>query len=582
MKNIDKVCTPTTPIKGKLIVDGYSILHEFYANFKLEWASGGCYGDQHRKTLDYFEALVKQGVEPIVVIDGGGTATYVADTIHRRCRDINDLPGDLRKQYENSDCKEYVTHHLPLLSRKVYIASLKQVHNVQVLIADGASHVNIVQLANYYTCPVLTNNSNYCVSGIEAGVVFFRNFNTAECTAPIVKQKELIRFLNFEDPELILAVVAIMGDGCETSIPYLYHGGIMADIERLCSDKTTGRRLLNVVDFLRAHDIRSFHDFKLRIMNFFPNKQRQQLIENCRNAKEIYGTLSDTVSVEVLKENSKLRCSGSDQLPINIVRSYRIGNYPVVVVNAICVGKCTLDADVGDPQLPPVPQLGQPIRQVMYGLATPLMSRTIRRCVVEYYRSDKQGDGKKPWEYAPVDVEPVWKYHELSCDVIFELDESQRTETAKMAMCQTLRAPECYLTLFNGDHDNTFILAILTTRYWAHPINEERFCPTHQLVKALVLNFFIGCESYTKQDQNSMWFKVYHSLLEWQSLYQDVCGLNSMLLYPFSELPPTNTLDSEFVIELALSSPDIVITYQKKLTQERQELYDKIIQAIAN
>ena len=39
-------------IRGKLLVDGYSILHELYDKCKLEWASGGCYADQHKAIVD--------------------------------------------------------------------------------------------------------------------------------------------------------------------------------------------------------------------------------------------------------------------------------------------------------------------------------------------------------------------------------------------------------------------------------------------------------------------------------------------------------------------------------------------------
>ena len=54
-----------------------------------------------------------------------------------------------------------------------------------------------------------------------------------------------------------------------------------------------------------------------------------------------------------------------------------------------------------------------------------------------------------------------------------------------------------------------------------------------------------------------------------------------MLLSPLLELPPTNILDSPFVIELALHpSPEIINTYRGKLNPEKQELYDKIVQVI--
>ena len=82
-KHKDRVFTPSTVIKGKLLVDGYSVIHELHAT----------YADQHKATLDYFKALVKAGVEPIVIIDGGGTETNISDTIYRRNRDISDLPA---------------------------------------------------------------------------------------------------------------------------------------------------------------------------------------------------------------------------------------------------------------------------------------------------------------------------------------------------------------------------------------------------------------------------------------------------------------------------------------------------------
>ena len=74
-----------------------------------------------------------------------------------------------------------------------------------------------------------------------------------------------------------------------------------------------------------------------------------------------------------------------------------------------------------------------------------------------YHHSDKQGNSANP-EYAPYKVELTRKYHDLSCDTIFELENSQRTEAAKMAICQAFRAAEHFLTIFYGDQGNSFIL----------------------------------------------------------------------------------------------------------------------------
>ena len=589
----DRVFTPSTVIKGKLLVDGYSVLHELYASCTLEWASGGCYADQHKATLDYFKALVEAGVEPIVIIDGGGTETNISDTIYRRNRDINDLPALLRKQHKNRDCQEYRSHHFPLLSRHVYMTTLKQLDGVHLYIADGKAHQTVVDLANHLNCPVLSNNTNYCISGVAGGLIFFKDLDISTCTAPIYKQTELISLLNLEDPDLIFAVVAILGDGCDTSVPVLYHGGIREDIKRVCTAKNIALEersyILNIVDYLKACDCRSFKDFKEKIDSFnFGYRQRQKLAKNCRTVEEVYRPSTTTQTIDILKTTTQLHCSGSCGLPENIVRMYRQGSYPVIVMNAVCIGKCTLDSDVGDPEQPPVPKLGRYIRRVMYGLASLLMSRSFRNGIEEYYRSVEQNDSKKPWKYVAFKEEPLWRYKELSSDRIFDLEKAMREETAKSVICEVLRSPEGILQKLNGALDNTYLLGVLTTHYWAqylfHSKQEEikTFDHPDQLIRALVLNFLFSPEKGSIQldlYSSPMWIKVYHALLEWQSLYHDVCGLNSMLLSPFLELPLSSILDGSFVIETALNpNPEIIITYKRRLSPPKQELYDRIIE----
>ena len=84
--------------------------------------------------------------------------------------------------------------------------------------------------------------------------------------------------------------------------------------------------------------------------------------------------------------------SSMSELPTEIVRKYRLGNYPETVLSATC----TLEIYIGDPDQLPVSRLGQQVRQAMYGLVKPLMTRVIRRGVDEYYRSDEPNSTNKP------------------------------------------------------------------------------------------------------------------------------------------------------------------------------------------
>lgn len=581
-------CSELTCIEGKLIVDGYSILHELYGRLQLEWASGGCYTDQHTAVVEYFQGLVNDGVSPIVVVDGGGAETYINDTIDRRNNDINDLPGELRKQHENSDTKEYNSHHLPLLARKLYITSLKQIDQVQVLVSEGKAHATIVKLANYYKCPVLTNNSNYCVSGITEGVILFRKFESAkECR--IVKQTKIVNCLNLPDPDLIYAIVAIQGDNNGNSVEKLIHGGIKADIYEKCEGQTFNNEIYYIVHFLQHHNIATFSQFKEDITKIFrPINMRQKLINNCRNAEEIYKVPATVPqrSVEFFQENTELHFPSNIPVP-TIIAQYRTGDYPVIIWDAIFTGKCALDADVGDPELSPIPSLGCSIRQIMYGLASPYMNRTTRRCIEEYYRSKYKKDGEKPWGYVPYKVESLWKYEHLSGNLIFELDDAKRKTEARRIMYEVLKIPEESFALLEGGDFCTPTLAILTTYFWMNPsfAVAERCCPSQQLLKSLVLNFFMSSELADKNNDvlYNTRLRTYHNLLEWQSLYMDICGLNSMLLHPFPEIPPTNVLDSEFVLGLALSpNMDTINAFRDELTQEKLECYDQVMQMIVN
>ena len=94
---------------------------------------------------------------------------------------------------------------------------------------------------------------------------------------------------------------------------------------------------------------------------------------------------------------------GVENIPKSILKSYRVGECPFPIMNAIILGECTLYSNVGDPKQPPLTVLGLPIRQVMYGLAASLMSQN-KKFVTEYYRSDNP-----PWKYQPQCRTCVWQ-----------------------------------------------------------------------------------------------------------------------------------------------------------------------------
>ena len=561
--NQRQLCTPAAPIRGKLIVDGCSVLREFYSKFKNEWAFGGYYADLLKVTTKFYEALVVAGVEPIVIVNGEGTNSYIDNVIRTRKAEIND----------------HTSNNLPILSKHVYVSSLKQL-GVQVCVADGNALPTVVQLANSYHCPVLTNSTNYCVSGVDEGVIFIKNLkfklgplNFVEsitndrrfdtCSAPIFKQSVLVSFLHLPDPELIFAIVAIVGDGWDSApIPSLYQGIQLNGSSWYSS----------IMGFFRAFNIRSFQNFKDRIETFpFSPEQHKQLTKNCDTASTVYTIPKSDLNIETLKSTSTLQCSFNR----HILRQYREGDYPDIVISAACMRKSLLSPEVGDPRQDPAPQIGRDIRSVMYGLAKPLMSDSPRECIEEYQSNTTS---EELWDYEPVEVQPELKYEQLSADRIYEIDKEQTKEKAKEVICDVLGVPVDILREFSLDE--RYLLGIITTHCWAqHLFRPRHLVDPNQLIKALVLNFLFCPEKEDVDwDSQSECVEVYHALLEWQDLYLGVCGLNAMLLSPFLELPLSNILHGLFVKKLALMSDADIARYRERLTStEKRDLYDKII-----
>ena len=574
------------------MIDGYAVLHELYANRQLDWLNGGRYSEQHKATLEFFEPLVRAGVKPIVVLDGGGSETNITDTVKRRDKDIDNFQADMRKQRENKDGDNHGRYHLPPLSRHVFTNLLKQLDGVQVYIADGKAFHTILGLAEHFGCPVLTKSTSYCVSGITGGVVFYEDLDLTNCTAPIFFQSELAKLLDFQNPDLLLAVASVSGDSSGKFLPKLYYGKIRSSIEDVCTShgiEQPRQRLdiLNIAFFINHYKCTSFKDFQDKISEYdFGLNTCSSLSMNCFKVNQ-YLTRPSKLTIEAFKTTSLLRCTGLCEVPKDVIERYREGNFPTIAMNAICVGKCTLDSHIGDPKQLPIPQLGRYTRRIMYGLTMPLLSTSSAQGIEEYYRSTVVN--ASGWNYVAYKVEPfpLIQYKSLSVDCILKANKEDREFLATEAITDILMCPKETHSKFDKVLDKAYLLGIMTTHRWLrHLLKDDggssKFEHPHQLAQAVVLSFLWEREDDKEQEDlyfNPMWIKVYHAILEWQSLYDDVYDLNTLLLSPFPELPTDNIIDGAFVIELTLDpNPGSIMEYRERLTVEKQDLYDKLIE----
>ena len=132
-------------LKGHLVIDGYGLCHQLYA---FEWNRGGEYSQFREAVLKVFSTLLEANVRPIVIFDGiDYKKQKVATTMKRRQESIKHI-------HENIYNPNQGGRTLSLLATEVFLFALREI-NVPFYVADGEADEIIVEIANYFGCPVL-------------------------------------------------------------------------------------------------------------------------------------------------------------------------------------------------------------------------------------------------------------------------------------------------------------------------------------------------------------------------------------------------------------------------------------------
>ena len=269
--NLSTICDPYVSIRGQLIIDGVNLLHWLYQEHNLDWANGGYYVKLREVVVEFFANLQSAGVRPVVVMDGAGIESHIEDMVYRRNRTIGDISERIQKAH-TSQRREGTKHFLPVLSRDTFMHAVKEMSGVSLICADGKANTTVVRLANHYGCPVLTNNTNYCVFDVQSGVIFHEHLTLSHgvCTAFVFNRNRFFQaHFQLSDLSLVFAMVEILGDGGDKSVPALYYN--RSPLQRMIDSQSGvkgGRNWpANVAQFLQRFG--TMERFKREITTFF-------------------------------------------------------------------------------------------------------------------------------------------------------------------------------------------------------------------------------------------------------------------------------------------------------------------------
>lgn len=500
-------------VKGQVVIDGYALCHRLYA---FEWNRGGAYFQFRSEVLKFIVALLRGNVRPIVIFDGVDFKQQKVSTTMKRRR------AWIKYIHENINSNK-PGQILPLLAPEVFRSALHEL-DIPLYVVDGEADEIIVEVANYFGCPVLGSDSDFFMYNIVGGYIPIDEFDTS--TSPIsCRAFYLSNFIEQFDLKhwcVRFAIPAILGNDFVSSV---FSRQL---ITRMAHESDVPHSLHPVAQVMK------YLCFFSSIEKFLQRMQSlscyTQLQDNCIAIQSMY-TCEGCTNPESLLSSSALRTIHGKFLPQWILTKYRQGNFPRHIMNALVVGKAILRIvpDVSAKSTSMDTSLS--IRKKLYFLLN------IVPCVTEYIRVRLDLSGRK---ISPLCLSTT--HSELLSP--FPVD----------IFCELLN---CELTALDKVSTQwRFVVAV--TKFWALAANVPAF-----LVNALIYCFVVcfTCNSSLNVQQKkcasqltyrqSEFAEHLHSFSQWQCCYLDALSVNQLLEEPFDVLSPAFLYDGTIVLHIS-------------------------------
>ncbi|XP_062255029.1 protein asteroid homolog 1-like [Platichthys flesus] len=154
--------------RKRLLVDGSNLLFPLYLT-GLDQNHGGDYAAFEEEIEKFVSALRLCEIEPYVVMDGGADATNnKLETMKQRAED------NIRKCHQAA-VEGTEQGVLPLCSRMVFVQTLERL-KVPLAQCYGEADQQIAALASEWQCLVLSNDSDFFIFSLPAGLLPIRHF----------------------------------------------------------------------------------------------------------------------------------------------------------------------------------------------------------------------------------------------------------------------------------------------------------------------------------------------------------------------------------------------------------------------
>lgn len=574
-----------------LVIDGCSLCYYLYT---FDWINGGQYTDFYDSIVEFFQALQTSAVESIVVIDGYAYPEEKSDTVTKRnsakvqeiCNQFTESSASsmfTAVVQPGSDSSTRVSPRkightvpkpdvLPFLAANVFQEVLCEL-NITCIMVDGEADQDIVQLANFYSCPVLSNDSDFYMFPLKAGFIHLEmlEWRTQPVTAKVYHMNALLEQFMLGHESLRFIIPAMFGNDFLSSV-LDQHKGYLQHIRRVTM-RAVGKHhpIESVVLYASHYD--NIEDFITRLRStcddYLNNEGKECLIENCTKASSQYDK-QDIHSLDDLRSNTRLHLARKQPIPSWFLQQIRDCKYTVDLLMTICTGGCDLPVPMGDPSKKSSLHVSLSLRRALYSLLE------LHPFVVEGIFDEFERVG-----YAVLTYTLIFEGEVITRDMLPDLELRKR----KKIIYTLLHSNVDIIELL----EEKWRLVIASVVYWIRAARIPIL-----IVKILILTFVL-CSRGTTAPNDPL--KIYHSVIlrdnflktptwwegldyftRWQTSYKDASHLCLVLHLPLQIYSAAHIFNGEMVMYfIYMNDVSVVVS---KLPSIDRELYDQLLTTV--
>jgi len=345
----------------RLVIDGNNLYHFLYYYYHVRHECAGDYDVFHASCTAFFTALRTCAVTPYVVFDGA----------HHE--DNRKFKTSLRRAAERLHLAGFLSignraKILPILAYETFrnvLDEMRVAHVTCYLEADE----EIAALAQLWTCPVLTNDSDFFVYDLPGGVVpldyinmtvlelkvdnkALRNVDTSGknpakeffISAQIYFLDGLVRLLKFRERPMVALAATLIGNdvvGKHNFEQFYVKARLVKPTNGAQKSKAPGATVASIFDWLGSTN--GVKDAVSRVLKFIPDSKRDFVRDLIEKSTSSYTKLDCSIIQYFERDPSSppihvpvvLLSFGSHELPVWFLDRVRSGSIPVRALSAV-------------------------------------------------------------------------------------------------------------------------------------------------------------------------------------------------------------------------------------------------------